>query len=114
MKLVRVVALSAAALALFLMAGCSSSTRIGDILADASKYDGKEVSIKGTVGQTAWFAAAGKGAYQLGDGSGTIWVITTQPPPQEGLSASTHGTVQPAFSLLGRSYGTVLIETKRG
>jgi hypothetical protein len=97
----------------FGVVGCAGTTEIGDILADSSKYEGEEISIKGTVGETAWLALAEKGTYQLGDGSGTIWIITTQPPPQQGESISTRGKVQVAFTVLGRSYGTVLIETDR-
>ena len=93
--------------------GCAGTTEIGDVLADSAKYEGKEVSIKGTVGETAWLAPAEKGTYQLGDGSGTIWVVTTQPPPQKGQSVSTRGKVESAIVILGRSYGTVLVETAR-
>ncbi len=94
-------------------AGCTSATKIGDVMADSSKYEGKTVTVKGTVGDTVWLAAADKGTYQVGDGSGTIWVITTQPPPQKGLTVTTEGTVQSAFTLLGTSYGTVIHETNR-
>ncbi len=113
MKTLRVILLSGLLLASMSAAACSSTTKIGDVLASSSKYQGKEIAIKGTVGETVWLAAAGRGTYQLGDGSGTIWVITTQPPPQKGQSVSTKGTVEPGFSLLGRSYGTVIVGTKR-
>jgi hypothetical protein len=93
--------------------GCTSTTKIGDVLADSSKYDGTTITVKGTVGDTIWLAAADKGTYQIGDSSGTIWVITTQPPPQKGLTVTTEGTVQVAFTLLGKSYGTVINETNR-
>ena len=94
-------------------AGCMSATKIGDVMADSSKYEGKTITVKGTVGDTVWLAAADKGTYQIGDGNGTIWVITTQPPPQKGLTVTTEGTVQSAFTLLGKSYGTVINETNR-
>jgi len=94
-------------------AGCTSTTKIGDVMADSSKYEGKTITVKGTVGDTVWLAAADKGTYQVGDGSGTIWVITTQPPPQKGATVTTEGTVQSAFTLLGTSYGTVIKETQR-
>jgi hypothetical protein len=113
-KILRTLILSVLLLVLFSTVSCASTTKIGDILADKSKYEGNEISINGTVGETAWLAAAEKGTYQLGDGSGTIWVITTQPPPQQGQSISTKGKVQSAFTILGRSYGTVLVESKRG
>jgi hypothetical protein len=107
--------IAAAALLLTVLAaaGCTSTTKIGDVMADSSKYEGKTITVKGTVGDTVWLAAADKGTYQVGDGSGTIWVITTQPPPQKGATVTTEGTVQSAFTLLGTSYGTVIKETQR-
>ena len=114
MKILKAILLSGLLLAsVSAVAACSSATKIGDVLASSSKYQGKEITIKGTVGETVWLAAAGRGTYQLGYGSGNIWVITTQPPPQKGQSSSTKGTVEPGFSLLGRSYGTVIVETRR-
>lgn len=104
MKVLRLILLSALILTLCVVIGCAVATKISDVLADTSQYEGKEITIKGTVGETVWLSAVEKGTYQLGDGTGNIWIITTQPPPQKGQSA---------FSILGRSYGTVLIETKR-
>jgi len=96
---------------LIITAGCKSPTKISDVTAEPSKYATQEVTIKGTVGESIWFSE--KGGYQLGDGSDTIWIITTQPPPQKGATVTTEGHTQTAFSILGKSYGTVLIETKR-
>jgi hypothetical protein len=93
---------------------CSGTTKVGDISAAPLQFEGKQVSIKGTVGDTLWFAALGKGAYQLGDGSGLIWVVTTQPPPQKGQSVSCEGTVTTAFKIGDQTLGTVITETKRG
>jgi len=112
-RVLSIIVLSVLILLVFTAIGCSRATRIGDILANPSQYEGKDLTISGTVGDTAWFALVEKGAYQLGDGSGTIWVITSQPPPQKGQSISTKGKVQAAFSIAGQSYGTVLEETQR-
>jgi hypothetical protein len=111
--IVKLVLLASLALTVLAAAGCSSATKIGDVLANSAKYEGKTITVKGTVGETVWLTVAEKGTYQIGDGSGTIWVITTQPPPQKGESITTEGTVEAAFSLLGRSYGTIIHETKR-
>lgn len=93
--------------------GCFGATKIGDILADSSQYEGKVLTVKGTVGETVWFALFEKGAYQIGDGSGTIWVITGQPPPEEGQSVSAKGEIKSTFSIGDNSYGMVLEETGR-
>jgi hypothetical protein len=92
--------------------GYTNITKISDIKTDSSKYEGKTITVKGTVGESIWLAAAERGTYQIGDGSDTIWVISTQ-PPAKGTSITTAGTVQSAFTILGQSYGTVIKETKR-
>ena len=96
---------------LFTMTGCKSPTKISDVLAAPENYATQDVTIKGTVGESFWFSE--KGGYQLGDGTDTIWIVTTQPPPQKGETVTTEGHTQSTFSFLGKSYGTVLIETKR-
>ena len=85
MKLIlRIAALTIAIILLLSAVGCTPITRISDILANTSQYEDKDLTIKGTVGKTAWFPLLEKGAYQIGDGSSNIWVVTIQPPPQEG------------------------------
>lgn len=93
--------------------GCSGSTRVGEILANPMNFEGKQVSIRGTVGETVWLSFLKKGAYQIGDGSGTIWIVTPQPPPQKGTKISTKGTVSTAFKLEDRTLGTVITEVQR-
>jgi hypothetical protein len=92
--------------------GCSHN-KIGDILDNPSQYEGKELTVSGTIGETIWFALLGKGAYQIGDGTGNIWIITSQPPLQEGQTVKVTGIVQPAITLGGKSFGTVILEIKR-
>jgi hypothetical protein len=94
-------------------AGCIGATKISNIKADSAKFEGKTVTIKGTVAESIWLNLANKGTYQVGDGSDTIWVISTQPPPAKGASVTTEGTVNSAVTILGQSYGTVINETKR-
>jgi len=111
--ILKTILLAALTLGLLAAVGCVNATKISEVKADSSKYEGKTITIKGTVGESIWLSAAGKGTYQIGDGSDTIWVISTQPPPAKGASVTTEGTVQSAFTILGTSYGTVLMETKR-
>ena len=60
-RALNIVVLSILILTMFAAIGCSSTTRIGDILANPAQYEGKEVFIKGTVGKTTWFAQVGRG-----------------------------------------------------
>ncbi len=98
---------------LLFSSGCSSNTKVSDILANPTQYETRDVNIKGYVGNTFWISLTNKGAYEIGDGSGTVWVVTTQPPPQKGAEIAITGTVKPAFTLGEKSLGTVLVETKR-
>ena len=95
------------------LVGCFRTDRIQDILTSPTTFEGKEVNVKGYVGNTIWISLLNKGTYELGDGSGTIWVITSQPPPQEGAKVTARGVVQRAFKLGDRAFGTVIIENKR-
>lgn len=97
---------------LFLSAGCSG-IKISDIQSDPGHFEGKEVSIQGTVIETFWLGIINAGAYQINDGSGTIWVTTTRTPPDKGTQASVKGKVTTAVKIGDKSLGTTINETSR-
>ena len=110
----RLIVLAALALTVLSAAGCATSpTKIGDVTADGANYEGKTIAVKGTVGETVWLVTTNKGLYQVDDLTGTIWVYSTEPPPEKGMTVRTEGTVSSAFKLGERSYGTIINETKR-
>jgi hypothetical protein len=92
--------------------GCSG-VKISDVLDNPGDYEGKEVSVSGTVTERYWIDILGMkgGAYQIDDGSGKIWIITSKEPPAEGEKASTKGVVATAGKIGDRSFGTVINET---
>ena len=96
--------------ALFLSA-CPSQTTISKINADPARYKTKDVGIVGTV--TDSYGVMGNGAYEIDDGTGRIWVVTTRGVPARGARVGTSGRVHTSFSYGGRSFGTVLQETDR-
>jgi hypothetical protein len=96
-----------------LLVGCTGVKNIADIKANPLDYENKPVTVKGTVGETLWFAVLSKGAYQLGDDSGTIWVVTGRPPPQQGSRVATEGVVSTAFKIGDTTLGTVITESRR-
>jgi hypothetical protein len=106
------------ALGIISTAACVKTTSISDIKTDEAKYDGTTVAVKGTVTYSQWYPALTKGIFMVDDGSGTtgetstIWIITSKNPPERNAQVTVSGTVQPAFSLLGTNYGTVLQESK--
>jgi hypothetical protein len=97
--------------ALFLLAGCASVTPIGELLQNSSKYNGKEVRIKGEVKESA--GLLGRGAYQVKDGTGTLTVISeTSAPPPSGSKIGVKGVFQ-ALLTLGSKSLAVLREHSR-
>ena len=84
--------------ALFLLAGCASATPIGDLLNDPSRYDGKEVRVKGQVKSS--LGALGVGAYEVQDKTGSIPVLSQRSdPPSKGSKIGVKGKFQKLVNL---------------
>jgi hypothetical protein len=75
---------------------CGAKT-INHIMADPSRYADKEVKVEGTV--TESYSVIGKGAYQLDDGTGKLWVVSTKGVPRKGAKVSTKGKVKDGFNI---------------
>jgi hypothetical protein len=95
----------------FFFAACPSRESISKINADPGRYRNKEVGIAGTVGDS--YGIFGAGAYELDDGTGTIWVVTKGGVPSRGSKVGAKGRVRTGFSFGGRSFGTILEESGR-
>jgi hypothetical protein len=99
-------------LAIMLLAlGCA--TKISDIKANPAQYEGKEITVSGTVSEVFWLGILSTGAYQIDDGSGTIWVVTKVSPPEKGKKASAKGTVSTGVKIGDQTLGLVINETGR-
>jgi len=96
-----------------LSSGCTMTTNIGDITANPSQYEGKEVTIKGTVSDSFWIALLTKGAYKLTDDTGSIWVVCSHTPPERNDEVKVKGMVEKAITIGQHSLGTVIIEKSR-
>lgn len=93
------------------MAGCGS-TRIGRILADPMHYQNRNVTIEGNVTQSVGAFVAG--GYQVDDGTGKIYVISTRGGvPSKGARVKVSGNVTPGLNIMGRSIGTAMREDRR-
>jgi hypothetical protein len=107
----RLVGRTAVAAGLLLLAGCASVTPISELLQNSSKYNGKEVRIKGEVKESA--GLLGKGAYQVKDDTGTLTVISeTSAPPPTGSTIGVKGVFQ-ALLTFGSKSLAVLKEKSR-
>lgn len=90
---------------------CPSQTTISQINQNPSKYQNKEVGLVGTV--TNSYGVLGKGVYELDDGTGRIWVLSTEGVPSKGARVGVSGHVYTGIQFGGRTYGTGLKEERR-
>ena len=85
---------------------------IANLNRDPGKYSGKEITVAGRV--TESYGVLGNGAYQLDDGTGTIWVISEGfGVPGNGAKVAVTGTLFQGASFGGRSFGLAVKQTKR-
>jgi hypothetical protein len=104
------------ALLAVLMFGACGARKVNQILSDPTKFANKDVKVEGTV--TESYSVLGKGAYQVADGTGRIWVVSTKGVPRKGARVSVKGRVKEAFDLgglvtlpKGLDSGLVLVES---
>ena len=71
---------------LFLL-GCPQEKKIGQINQDPQRYVNKDIAVKGTVVNS--FSALVTGAYELDDGTGTLWVLSNGGVPAGPASRSS-------------------------
>ena len=95
---------------IFLLSGCGFHTSISRIKYDPQKYEGKRVSIKGKVVETAGIPFIQKGIYQVSDGSGKIWVVSQERRPSRGEKVTVNGKIKTGFSIRNQTFGTVIVE----
>jgi hypothetical protein len=93
---VRAAALSLAAVVALLAAGCSHMT-VNRLLAEPNRYANRDVTLHGDVIKSA--SVLGHGAYQLDDGTGTIWIVSTKGVPRQGARVKVKGRVRDVVDL---------------
>jgi len=87
--------LLAAALLGLALAGCR--TTINQLLAEPGRYADRDVTVGGHVVKSA--SVLGRGAYQIDDGTGTVWVVTKRGAPREGARVAVKGRVRDVVNL---------------
>jgi hypothetical protein len=96
-----------ALLSVALLAGCSGSPRVRDILEHPADFEGKTVLVSGTVVESTNVIVLR--FYKIDDGTGRIAVITKKAVPQKGATVTARGMVHQAFAIGDESL-TVLVE----
>ncbi len=88
--------LMAVVLLSLIMSGCEQKT-INEIRAEPSRYANHEVAVVGNVVRS--FSVLGRGAYEIEDGTGKLWVVSETGVPREGAKIVVKGTVRDAYNL---------------
>ena len=91
--------------------GCPQQTTINKLNGDPERYRNKEVLIVGEV--TNSFGALGRGAYELNDETGKIWVVTERSVPSRGARVGAVGRYIQGVNWAGRNFGSAIRETDR-
>jgi hypothetical protein len=100
-----------ASVLIFAFQGCNH-VKISDLARDPGKYSNRDVTVAGRVSQS--FGVMGNGAYQIDDGTGTIWIISEgYGVPGNGAKVSATGRLMSGATFGGRSLGMALRQTKR-
>jgi len=73
------------------------SASVNRILAEPERYANDDVWVNGRVTQSA--SLLGRGAYQIDDGTGTLWVVSFKGVPRKDARVRVRGTVRDAFDL---------------
>jgi hypothetical protein len=107
----RVFLLSVILAGVLVLSACPSKTTVAKINQDPSRYQNRQVGLIGTV--TNSYGVMGNGIYELDDGTGRIWVMTTRGVPSKGARVGASGRVHTGVSYGGRTYGLVLQEEQR-
>ncbi len=79
-----------------IVSGCEQKS-INEIKADPSRYANQEVSVVGTVVRSV--SVLGKGAYEIDDGTGRLWVVSESGVPREGAKVVVKGTIRDAYNV---------------
>ena len=72
-------------------------TTINKLLAEPQRYANDEVGLVGNVIKSA--SVLGHGAFQLDDGTGTIWVVSKSGVPRQGARVGVKGKVRDVVDL---------------
>jgi hypothetical protein len=91
------------ALLTFLVAGalmstaCASTRTVNQLLADPGRYRNDKVKLSGEVVES--YSVADRGAYQIDDGTGRLWIVSEHGVPRKSARVTVTGTVREGFNL---------------
>ena len=88
---------SGVVLALTMIAAGCGARSINQVIADPAKYRNQDITVRGTVAESA--SLAGRGAYRIVDGDQGLWVVTTSGALRKGARVEVTGRLQDGYDL---------------
>jgi hypothetical protein len=114
-KIERYAILAFLAILALIVSGCEQKS-INQIRAEPNRYANHEVAVVGIVARS--FSLLGKGAYEVDDGTGKLWIVSHSGVPREGARVVVKGKIQDGYNLSSLvklpepiSSGLVMIES---
>jgi hypothetical protein len=81
-----------------MVVGCGAKS-INQVLADPAKYRNQNITVHGTVDESA--SVMGRGAYRISDAGQSLWVVTSGGAPRKGARVNVTGHLQEGYDLSG-------------
>ena len=75
---------------------CASTKTINQLLADPARYRDDTVKLSGEVVDS--YSVANRGAYQIDDGTGRLWVVSESGVPRKSARVTVTGKVREGFN----------------
>lgn len=98
------------------LSGCNQLTQLGigvtpirQVVENPSQHP--HVTVRGTVGDQ--IGLWGRGAYELKDDSGSVWVLTQSGMPTKASTLVVKGSAAEGVAFLGQNLGVTLTEKER-
>ena len=116
-KTIKILAIALIALTALIAAGCPERRTIADIQQNPGKYNGRDVTVVGTV-KTVYGGGIpgtpyGGGIYEISDGTGSIWVVAQGSVPNKGAEIAVSGMYGNVASWNGKNYGNGIHVSER-
>jgi len=92
----RCVGFATMALTAVVSTACASRT-INQVLADPGHFRNRQVTLSGSVVDS--YSVVGRGAYQLSDSTGQLWIVSDRGVPRRGARVTVKGTIREGFDL---------------
>jgi hypothetical protein len=99
---------------LLIVAGCDwGATNLASITNDPFRYQGRSLTVRGTVAWSGYLPEVGSLAFELEQDEASLLVLSARPSPEPGTRIKVAGSLEASFDL-GDRRAPVLIDEEPG